>query len=255
MLHGLYNAVADPNAGPLVDLEFLNWGYADLNPDAAVLKLNSAKDESHRLSIQLYHRVATAGGVDLAGREVLEVGCGRGGGASYVRRYLAPKRLVGVDFSENNIALCNARYPMDGLSFVTGDAERLDFPDASFDAVLNVESAQCYTSPARFFAEVHRVLRPGGYFLFAGIMTDQNRLADFRKDFKQSRMSILHEEDITPNVIRSRELAADAERETFKTVPEPNRAVLLNWGAVPGTDNFERLKRREMTYLLVVARA
>jgi ubiquinone/menaquinone biosynthesis C-methylase UbiE len=45
---------------------------------------------------------------------------------------------------------------------VHGDAENLPFPQVSFDAVINVESAHCYGSIERFLAEVHRVLRPGG---------------------------------------------------------------------------------------------
>ena len=55
-------------------------------------------DEPDRYCIQLYHR--TVSDVELAGKEVLEVGSGRGGGASYIQRYLGPATTVGVDFSE-----------------------------------------------------------------------------------------------------------------------------------------------------------
>jgi fatty-acid O-methyltransferase len=48
------------------------------------------------------------------------------------------------------------------VELVHGDAENLPFPQVSFDAVINVESAHCYGSIERFLAEVHRVLRPGG---------------------------------------------------------------------------------------------
>jgi SAM-dependent methyltransferase len=39
----------------------------------------------------------------------------------------------------------------------------------SFDAVINVEASHCYPSLPRFLAEVARVLRPGGHFLYADV--------------------------------------------------------------------------------------
>ena len=47
-----------------------------------------------------------------------------------------------------------------------GDAENLPFPDESFDAVLNVEASHAYPHFDRFIAEMARVLRPGGHFLY-----------------------------------------------------------------------------------------
>lgn len=47
-----------------------------------------AADERNRYCIQLYHR--TAAQADLSGRRVLEVGCGNGGGASYLTRTMRP---------------------------------------------------------------------------------------------------------------------------------------------------------------------
>src|SRR5690349_1400475 len=59
---------------------FMNYGYAALDDRPAFLTLR-AEDLLNRFCIQLYHHVASA--VDLTGRDVLEVGCGRGGGAAY----------------------------------------------------------------------------------------------------------------------------------------------------------------------------
>jgi SAM-dependent methyltransferase len=144
------------------DWTFMNYGFVP--PAGAPLALE-AGDEPDRLCIQLYHRVASA--ADLAGRTVLEVGSGRGGGASFLARFHRPAQITGADFSGQAVALCRKRHAgVPNLAFVEGDAEHLPFPDASFDVVINVESSHCYGHVDRFFAEAARVLRPGGYFLY-----------------------------------------------------------------------------------------
>jgi len=74
----------------------MNYGYADLDCSTKALALEPA-DDAERYPIALYHHVATLAPV--AGCEVLEVGSGRGGGASFVARYLSPARMVGIDLS------------------------------------------------------------------------------------------------------------------------------------------------------------
>jgi ubiquinone/menaquinone biosynthesis C-methylase UbiE len=127
-----------------------------------------AGDEPNRYPIQLYHSTATQNG-GLADKRVLEVGCGRGGGASYLTRALNPVSYVGLDLNAAGIEFCRRRHPIPGLKFVRGNAENLPFPPGSFDAVINVESSHCYPHFDRFLAEVARVLRPGGMFLDADL--------------------------------------------------------------------------------------
>jgi ubiquinone/menaquinone biosynthesis C-methylase UbiE len=146
------------------DLVFLNFGYEEDPPMAVPL---AASDEPNRLPIQLYHRTATQ--VDLAGKQVLEVSCGHGGGASYLTRTLRPASYTGLDLNPAGIDFCRNRHNLPGLDFVHGDAENLPFPDQSFDAVLNVEASHCYPRFTRFLAEVARVLRPGGHFLYTDL--------------------------------------------------------------------------------------
>ena len=144
------------------DVVFLNWGYEEDPPMALPL---AESDEPYRFPIQLYHRTATQ--ADLSGKRVLEVGCGHGGGASYLMRTLRPASYTGLDLNRGAVACCRERHNLLGVDFVHGDAEQLPFPDQSFDAVINIESSGAYPHFSRFLAEVARVLRPEGRFLYA----------------------------------------------------------------------------------------
>lgn len=189
----------------VADWSFMNYGFESLQEDQQ-LKLEPA-DEDDRYCIQLYHHVASA--IDLPELDVLEVGSGRGGGASYVTRYLHPKTMTGVDFSAKAVAFCQQQHHVDGLSFVQGDAEALPFQDSSFDAVLNVESSHCYGSMPAFLQQVVRVLRPDGHFL----LTDFRTVADIavlEEQLLQSGLTMVSETTITPNVLQA--LKVDSER-------------------------------------------
>ena len=84
-------------------------------------------------------------------------------------RTLHPASYTGLDLNAAGIDFCRKRHNLPGLDFVRGDAEDLPFADQSFDAVINVESSHCYPRFPRFLAEVARVLRPGGHFLYADL--------------------------------------------------------------------------------------
>lgn len=180
------------------DWTFMNYGYT---PDSSAAPLVlQAEDEINRTCIQLYHYMA--GAVELRGLKLLEVGSGRGGGADYIKRYLDPACVVGVDYSDNAVNLCLDHYCVEGLSFVPGDAENLPFDDQSFDVVLNVESSHCYGSMVDFLTQVKRVLKPGGYFMFADFR-HLEQLDDLHEQLEMTGMSLITHENITPNVIKA----------------------------------------------------
>ena len=148
------------------EILFINWAYEEDPPMALPL---SASDERDRFHIQLYHR--TAAQVDLSGKRVLEVSCGHGGGASYLVRTCHPASYTGVDLNSNGIEFCRRRHQLPGLDFVQANAENLPFADDAFDVVINVEAAHLYFRFPRFLAEVARVLRQGGHFLYTDLRT------------------------------------------------------------------------------------
>jgi SAM-dependent methyltransferase len=71
---------------------------------------------------------------------------------------------VGVDFSAAMVAIATAANP--GLVFREGDAEKLDFADGSFDAVVMNFGMLHLERPESAIAEAFRVLRPGGRYAF-----------------------------------------------------------------------------------------
>jgi ubiquinone/menaquinone biosynthesis C-methylase UbiE len=181
------------------DVLFLNYGYEEVPPMALPL---AESDEPDRFPIQLYHRTATQ--VDIAGRDVLEVSCGHGGGAAYLMRTLLPASYTALDLNTVGIEFCRKRHHLPGLTFVPGNAERLPFPDRSFDEVINVEAAINYQNVPRFFAEVTRVLRPGGHFLYADIRY-ADEIAAWEADLADIPMRLVSETVINTEVMRGLE--------------------------------------------------
>lgn len=181
-----------------VAANYMNYGYQDLNGDP-VLELQE-NDENDRYCIQLYDHVVNRS--DLFGKDVLEVGSGRGGGASYISRYYNPKSYTGLDIASSIVKFCNNYYDVKGLSFKKGMAENLPFDPDSFDAVVNVESARGYRSLTVFFKEVFRVLRTDGKFLFTDLIRPKD-VSDVKIQLEACGFNILHETEITANVIEA----------------------------------------------------
>lgn len=227
------------------DWTFMNYGFGDLDPDAPGLRLEPA-DEPDRYSIQLYR--AVVGDVDLRGRDVLEVGSGRGGGCSYLARYLEPASVTGIDFLAKAIAFSRTRHSVPNLSFQQGDAEALPCADAAFDAVVNVESSHCYGSMDRFLSEVARVLRPGGHFLWADLQQRGQKEAA-RAQFQAAGLEMRQEADITANVLVALDRITDRMRETIRRhVPGYLRPWFEDFAGVRGTRVYEALRSGDVEY-------
>jgi SAM-dependent methyltransferase len=182
------------------DRVFLNMGYEEDPPMALPLE---ASDEPNRFCIQLYHRIATQ--VDLKGKNVLEVSCGHGGGASYLVRTLAPASYTGLDLNQVGIDFCRRRHNLPGLDFVCGNAENLPFADQSFDAVISIEASSYYPSFPRFLAEVARVLRPGGHLLYGDVRYGRDQIAEWEEELSNCPMRLTSERVISEQVARGLE--------------------------------------------------
>jgi SAM-dependent methyltransferase len=93
----------------------------------------------------------------------LDIGTGLGDGALLIAREFPHARVRGIDLSEEMVRRAQERIGLDPegrVAFKVGDASNLAFEDDSFDLV-----AQLNMPP--FFAEISRVLRPGGFAIVA----------------------------------------------------------------------------------------
>lgn len=104
------------------------------------------------------------------GMAILDVGCGLGGDAGALARLIGRGgRVVGLDPSETLLAEAQSRLSGELLpaEFVQGDASALPFADAAFDGAYAIRVFQHLAAPEAAFAEMVRVLRPGGRLAIA----------------------------------------------------------------------------------------
>ena len=231
-------ALYDQAAQLLPGASLMNYGYA---PES----ISSPDDLSPEgFCLELYRRVS---GGALGGLQVLEVSCGRGGGAFFLMTTFQPASLVGIDLSEKNIELARQRYKdVEGLTFQAGWAEDLEFADRSFDAVLSVEASHLYSDRARFFAEVSRVLRPGGLFLYADLFDSDT---DPESVIAGTGLRLQESEDITRNVLRALDLdSGRRERIMEAGVPRPLWQRFRDWAGIKGHRNYNRFASGEWVY-------
>lgn len=225
------------------DVFFLNWGYEEDPPLGLPLE---DSDETDRYHIQLYHQ--TASQVDLSGKEVLEVSCGHGGGASFVVRTLKPVAYVGLDFNASAIEYCRKRHRLPGLTFVQGDAQNLPFPDESFDAVINVEASHIYPDFDAFVAEVARVLRPGGHFLHADFRNRDN-FDSWESGLNRPPLRLISKKIISDEVLRGLRLNSPRSSELIDRYSPPLlRRFGREFAVVDGSMFYKDLERGELSY-------
>jgi ubiquinone/menaquinone biosynthesis C-methylase UbiE len=126
---------------------------------------------------QLHHEISNRA-VDVAlqtapaPQRVLDVGCGTG----YALRRLAAalpeaKVFTGVDPAEQMVSVARESSDDPRLSFLSGTAERLPVPDASFDLVISTTSFDHWVDQRAGLAECARVLAPGGHLVLTDIFS------------------------------------------------------------------------------------
>jgi ubiquinone/menaquinone biosynthesis C-methylase UbiE len=99
---------------------------------------------------------------DVAGKDVLDLGCGTG---DMLRRFAGAgaRNLTGIDLSEGMLDVARTLSSGIGnIQYVKASAESLPFPDGQFDTVMSVIAFHHFPDGGRALSEAHRVLKPDG---------------------------------------------------------------------------------------------
>ena len=245
-VRGFYDAVNRQLSGsPVGDYAvFLNYGYVP-NENAAQARVTLPRHTLNRNCIRLV--LELVGDCPLSpASAVLDVGCGRGGTVGTLRQYFAAGPLAAMDLSLAAVAFARRSLRGRACRFAAADAQEIPFRDASFDVVLNLESSHCYPDPLRFYGEVQRLLRPGGYFLYADLLA-ADWLARCRSALIELGLTLERELDITSNVLLSCDETARVHARAFG-----ERGALRDaagFVAAPGSPTYEAMQDGELRYM------
>ncbi len=142
--------------------QLLNFGYFDLLSPFSLFSLPVAQRKLVRKSVQLLRLEPED--------SVLDVACGRGWSSHYIASSQPVSRVVGVDFLENHVRVCQTLHEnLPRLEYRQGDATSLEFADESFNAVVCIEAA-FHFDRKKFIAEAARVLKKGGRLVIVDFM-------------------------------------------------------------------------------------
>lgn len=127
-------------------------------------------DVGHRRHVELFAEQIEA----IDAQQVIEFGSGLGYNVRTLAGMMPQRQFVGVDLSPHHTRSASRDASgTENVQFVEGNYQRLDFPDASFDAVLAIETL-CQTGDQRLaVAEAFRLLRPGGRMMVIDCFRNQ----------------------------------------------------------------------------------
>jgi SAM-dependent methyltransferase len=141
---------------------------------------------------------------DVAGKEVIELGCG----TAYFGAWLARRgaRVTGIDITPAQLDTARRMSRETGIpmNLIEASAEEVPLPDESFDLALSEYGASIWCDPYKWIPEAARLLRPGGQLVFLCnsplvmlCSPDEGKVGDklLRPQFGMHRMEFPGEDD------------------------------------------------------------
>ena len=125
------------------------------------------------------------GSEDLSALALLDVGSSSGIIDNYLADYFG--QVTGIDIDEPAMAHAMAKFNKGNVTFTHGDAMQLAQKDDSFDVVVCSHVYEHVPDARKMFAEIYRVLKPGGFCYFSG----NNRVMVMEPHYKLPFLSLL----------------------------------------------------------------
>ena len=113
------------------------------------------------------------------GMRILDVGCGGGATIAEMLKLSEGSIIDGIDYSEVSVEqsrVLNKEYIGTRCSISQADVTELPFEDNTFDLVTAVETVYFWPEIEKAFAEIRRVLKPGGMFVILNEGSDPDRI-------------------------------------------------------------------------------
>ncbi|CAF0980449.1 unnamed protein product [Adineta steineri] len=232
------------------ELQFMNWGYADLD--------EHIDDNTGYYSKKLYQQVLA--NVTLTDQNILEVGCGRGAGAAWCIRTYAPRSYIGIDPSRDVINLCQQYYStIHRLSFMIADPKiHLPFQNESINVVLSIETTNIFDEREvvkKFVNEITRVLTADGYFLWCGLcnVDGSSVLIDYLT--ANNAFIIKEKVNITRNVLHALDMQSNSRADFIERYIQPaDQEYYRLFAGLPGTQLYNNMQQGHAEYYRVVFR-
>jgi SAM-dependent methyltransferase len=232
-----YDTVARRNP----EVPFLNYGFMETDAPAEPASLDLG-----RVCRRLYEEVLMP---FPESSRVLEVGCGRGGGAAFLLEGRPGLAYVGLDLSGEHARVCRRRFTSNrAAQFAVADATQLPVADGRFDAAFSVEAAHHFADIHRFYREVARALRPGGWLMLTGLWRPSQ---SSNAPFEAAGFRVVERHDITANVVASLDRTSPLRLQMIEALDLPDRfkPLLLSWAGVRGYAAYDSLASRSQLYL------
>jgi ubiquinone/menaquinone biosynthesis C-methylase UbiE len=141
-----------------------------------------------------------------AGQSVLDVGTGTGILIPSLHEAVGPNgHVIAIDYAQVMVNICKAKYAhLPNVSIMVADAENLQFPDASFDAVVCFGVFPHLDSRKAALSQFHRVLKPRGRLIVAHALSS----AEVKSHHQSAPHPVAH--DSLPSEAHMRKLLQQA---------------------------------------------